>query len=233
MISEHRFSSAYSSFWKQLFPMGEVFIRRLNMACERPIDPLDSTLPVSKGKRAIINELSFRLFKEKAENNKVDRKRLTELSNEVIRYIERLSNTVGKKEKLELIEMEEALDLAISLSSFFETNKLSSLQFWPSFNGCGCMNKCKGDILYGDTLVEVKAGDRNFRIIDIRQVFVYLALNFSSQQYLIRNIELINPRTGLYFQSSVKTIIKECSGKMPVDIFSDIVEFISNEVQPN
>ena len=161
------------------------------------------------------------------------KKRLTEISNEVIKYIGRLSNNISTIEPLELIELEEALDLAISLSSFFETSNLSSLQFWPTFNGCGCIHKCKGDILYGNTLVEVKAGDRNFRINDIRQVVIYLALNFSSQQYSIKNIELINPRTGLFFQSSVKTIIKECSGKMPVDIFSDIVEFISNEVQPN
>lgn len=233
MISERKFSSTFLSFWKQLFPMGDTVIRRLNIACERQIDPLDSTLPVSNGKRSVINELSFRLFKEKIENNKVDKKRLTEISNEVIKYIGRLSNNISTIEPLELIELEEALDLAISLSSFFETSNLSSLQFWPTFNGCGCIHKCKGDILYGNTLVEVKAGDRNFRINDIRQVVIYLALNFSSQQYSIKNIELINPRTGLFFQSSVKTIIKECSGKMPVDIFSDIVEFVSNEVQPN
>ena len=76
MISERKFSSTFLSFWKQLFPMGDTVIRRLNIACERQIDPLDSTLPVSNGKRSVINELSFRLFKEKIENNKVDKKKI-------------------------------------------------------------------------------------------------------------------------------------------------------------
>lgn len=233
MISERKFSNTFSSFWKQLFPMGEAFVRRLNLACERQVPPLDSSLPVNRDKRAVINELAFRLFKEKAENNTVNGKKLVKLSNEVITYIEKLSHTIPTIEPLVQEELEEAEGLANSLSSFFKDSSLSKLQFWPSFMGCGNVHTCKGDILYGDTLVEVKAGDRHFRINDIRQVIIYLSLNFSSQQYSINNVELINPRTGLYFQASVRTIIEECSGKMPVDIFSDIVEFISNEVGSN
>lgn len=233
MISERKFSNTFSSFWKQLFPMGEPFVRRLNLACERKAPPLESTIPVNRDKRAVINELAFRLFKEKSCKNKVNKNRLDELSNDVISYIEKLTHTIPKIDPLIQEELEEATDLADSLSSFFYTPDLPLLKFWPSFRGCGSIQACKGDIIYKDKLAEVKAGNRHFRINDIRQVITYLALNFSSQQYVINNIELINPRTGLYFQAPVKTIIEECSGKLPVDIFSDIVEFISTEIRSN
>ncbi|GBE51785.1 hypothetical protein BMS3Bbin14_00239 [bacterium BMS3Bbin14] len=233
MISERKFSNTFSSFWKQLFPMGEHFVRRLNLACERDAPPLESSMPVNRDKRAVINELAFRFFKEKACNNKVNKKRMNELSNEVISYIENLSFSIPKIYPLTQEELEESVALSNSLPSFFSATDLPSLEFWPSFRGCGSIHACKADIFYKDTLVEVKAGDRHFRINDIRQIITYLSLNFASHQYVINNIELINPRTGLYFQAPVKTIIEESSGKQPVDIFSDIVEFISNEIGSN
>lgn len=233
MISERKFSNKFSSFWKQLLPMGEPFVRRLNLACERQVSPLESSMPVDRDKRAVINELSFRLFKENAFENIVSKQRMNELSNKVISYIEKLSHSIPQIDPLTKEELEEAVALADSLASFFNAPDLASLKFWPSFRGCGNIHECKGDIILQDKLIEVKAGDRHFRINDIRQIITYLALNFSSQQYVINNVELINPRTGLYFQASAKTIIEECSGIQPVDIFSDIVEFISNETGSN
>jgi len=233
MISERKFSNTFSSFWKQLFPMGEHFVRKLNLACERKVPPIESSMPVNRDKRAVINELAFRFFKEKAKKNKVGIKLINKLSNEVILYIENLSPFIPKIDQLTQEEVEESIALSNSLSSFFYKTDLPSLKFWPSFKGCGNIHACKADIFYKDTLIEVKAGARHFRINDLRQVITYLALNFASHQYVINNIELINPRTGLYFHAPVKTIIEESSGMQPIDIFSDIVEFISNEIRSN
>lgn len=234
MISERKFSSTFSSFWGQLLPMGKPFVRKLNLACERQVAPTISKMPVDREKRSVVNELSFRLFKEQVEKGKkVKTARLNELSGEVIKYIQRLSYNIPEIPPLSKEEIEEAVEIASSLMCFFPEAILQKLLFWPPFRGCGNIQPCQGDIILSDTLIEVKAGDRHFGINDLRQVLVYLALNFSSQQYDLKNVELINPRTGLYFNAPIKTIVEECSGRLPADIFLDIIEFVSNEVGSN
>lgn len=234
MISERKFASTFSSFWGQLLPMGKPFVRRLNLACERQVAPTISKMPVDREKRSVINELSFRLFKEQTEQGeKVSTSKLNMLSSDVIKYIERLSFSIPEILPLTKSELEESVQIANALPSFFYRKDLPKLIFWPSFKGCGSIHSCKGDIIFDDTLVEVKAGDRHFGINDVRQILTYLALNFSSQQYDLNNIALINPRTGLSFTAPVRTIVEECSGRLPTDVFLDIIEFISNEVGSN
>jgi len=234
MISERKFSSTFSSFWGQLLPMSNPFVRRLNLACERQVPPTISKMPVDREKRSVINELAFRLFKEKVVKNKVvSATRLKELSSEVIKYIEKLSYNIPEISPLNSDEIDEAVEIGNALPSFFRKKDLPKVCFWPSFKGCGNIQTCQGDIILNDKLVEVKAGDRHFGINDIRQILTYLALNFSSQQYELNNIQLINPRTGLSFEAPIRTIVEECSGRLPTDVFLDIIEFISNEVGSN
>jgi len=76
-----------------------------------------------------------------------------------------------------------------------------------------------------------KAGDRNFKISDLRQLITYLSLNFNSKQFQINNIALVNPRTGLKYEATIPFLIESCSGRKPVDVFSDIVDFVSTEIK--
>jgi hypothetical protein len=119
--------------------------------------------------------------------------------------------------------------LADSLSMYFGRTDLSAVKFWPVFKGCGQLDACRADIISGCNLIEVKAGERNFKITDVRQVITYLSLNFNSGQYPIMEIALVNPRTGLKFECGVDMLIELSSGRKAVDVFSDIIEFISAE----
>lgn len=231
MISERKFSNSYSSFWNQILPTADSFVRRLNLACRRFTVPIDSIVPVNGDKRAVINELAFRLFKEKANGKDLSNAAKTELEGKVRLYIERLSPNILKIEALSQAEQIEAEELENALFAYFQSLKLTSLSFWPLFNGCGWLNACKADILCEGKLIEVKAGDRYFRITDIRQIITYLTLNFNSHQYTIDHIALVNPRKGLEFETSVEIFIESCSGRKPVDVFSDIVDFVSAEVR--
>lgn len=230
MISDRKFSNSYSSIWNQLLPTADSFVRRINLVSERFCLPIDSDLSVDRDKRAVINELGFRLFKERANGSKVSSDEIIELEKIVRSYIERLAPNIKKISALSKTNLDESEKLADALSSFFYKVDLSTLVIWPLFRGCGQLDACKGDIIHGNKLIEIKAGDRHFKIIDIRQIITYLALNFNSGQYHLTHIALVNPRTGLEFECSIDTLIESSSGSKPVDIFSDIIDFISTEI---
>jgi hypothetical protein len=229
MISERKFSSSYSSFWNQLLPIADSFVRRLNLECERFAEPIESAITVDRDRRAVINELGFRLFKEKAISGEISSDKLISIEQNVRAYIERLAPRVNKLTALSKAELIESEKLAASLSLYFDKPDFSTIQFWPLFKGCGQLDACKADIIYDTKLIEVKAGARHFRITDIRQIITYLALNFYSQQYQLANIALVNPRTGKEYECTIDTLIESCSGRKPVDIFSDVIDFVSTE----
>jgi hypothetical protein len=229
MISEHKFANSYSSFWNQLLPIADSFLRHLNLASERFATPITSSLPIDRDRRSVVNELGFRLFRERTITGSLSEEKVTSIERAVREYIERLVPSISKLASLTKEERTEADKIAKSLASYFYKPDLSKIIFWPQFKGCGQLGACKADMICKSKLVEVKAGDRQFRVTDIRQIITYLALNFSSQQYQLANIVLVNPRTGKEYECTVETLIESCSGRKPVDVFSDIIDFVSAE----
>ena len=230
MISERKFSNSFSSFWKELLPTADSFVRRMNLSLERYCLPTESRLEVNRDRRSVVNELSFRLFMSLAKGKNLSINDKMRMSLEVSRYIERLAPNITIDQPISKEELEEAESLSSALAQYFSGTDLNKLLFWPVFRGCGRINSCKGDIISNDKLVEVKAGDRHFRITDVRQVIAYLALNSISKQYEIQHTALVNPRKGLFFETTVEDLIKDCSQRKPVDVFGDIIDFLSSEV---
>ncbi len=91
----------------------------------------------------------------------------------------------------------DAIAIASRLHVFFE-GKAESTIIKPRFPGCGWVNEAEGDVLDRNTLFEVKAGERPFRLADIRQVLCYCALDFSAKTYGINEVSVINPRLGTF-----------------------------------
>jgi hypothetical protein len=230
MISERKFSNSFSSFWNELLPTADSFVRRMNLSLERYCLPTESRLEVNRDRRSVVNELSFRLFMSLAKGKKLSINDKMKMSLEVSHYIERLAPNINIDQPISKDEIEEAESLSSALAQYFFDTDLNKLQFWPVFRGCGRINSCRGDILSNGKLVEVKAGDRHFRITDVRQIIAYLALNSISKQYEIQHIALVNPRKGLFFETTVEDLIKDCSQRKPVDVFGDIIDFLSSEV---
>ena len=230
MISERKLSNSFSSFWNELLPTADSFVRRMNLSCERYCLPTDSSFDINRDRRAVINELSFRLFMGAAKEKELSPSDKMELFVKVSHYIEKLAPNIKIELPISLEELNEAESLSFSLNAYFSDRERPKLQFWPVFRGCGRIHACKGDILSNDKLIEVKAGDRHFRITDIRQIITYLSLNSISKQYVIERIALVNPRTGLSFETTVEILIEDCSRRKPVDVFGDIIDFLSTEV---
>jgi len=230
MISERKFSNSFLSFWNELLPTADSFVRRMNLSLDRYCQPTESMVLTDRDRRSVINELSFRLFMNLSKGKKLSSNEKLELSIKVSNYIEKLAPNINIVLPISQEELNEAESLSSSLTAYFSSREIRVLKFWPAFRGCGRIHACKGDIISNHKLIEVKAGDRHFRITDIRQLITYLSLNSISKQYVIEKIALVNPRNGLSFETTVEFLIEDCSRRKPVDVFGDIIDFLSTEV---
>ena len=120
----------------------------------------------------------------------------------------------------------ESVVLAKRLINYFAEEN-GTLLINPPLPGCGWVNVAEADILNGSTLYEVKAGDRHFRLTDLRQLLTYCALNFSAKLYEIREIALINPRSGAIIKDDIDHLCKRIAGTSSIKVLGDIVSFIS------
>lgn len=230
MISEKRFALSHVSFWRQLLPMSEEYVRTRNRSLGRFTPPLASFLPADT--RGIVNELGFRLFVASSSTGRF----VGSLSEQVIdscaqvalQHIRRMRE-YGRKpiQYPDSRQVEEGIALAERLVDFFGRFTAFPLQPLPLLPGCGWIDDCEGDVLSGRTLFEVKAGQRSLRAIDLRQVLIYSALDFAAKMFGIVHICLVNPRTGLFFFEPVEQLCQNLAGRSATDVLGEIVEYIS------
>lgn len=232
MITEVRFSQSHSGFWAHLLPMSEYYIRTINLGLARFARPLEmSGLPANRG---LVNELSMRMFARShiqgidVQNlDLLDVQESLRLASEHIENLRRWSRR-GPLGTLSPSDIEEAKQIGTRLSAFFQTERVATIHVFPEFQGCGWLSSCSGDVYADGLLYEVKAGERAFRSIDLRQLLTYCALNFASKKFEVTGICLINPREGTYVQAGLDELCSALAGRSAVDVLSEIVEYVSN-----
>jgi len=237
MISELFLIRSYSTFWKSLFPGGEDYVRLINSALGKNIH--DSIQIDDKPqRRALINNVSFSIF-EKVINKKLETKDFYNLNSNSSILIKVINEEKGNLSNLrygtdlstKISEIDFILIKWLSNSLLKNYSTKGGLTIRPKFKGCGLIFEAEGDILYNSTLTEVKAGDRNFGIHDIRQLYVYLALNYASKSFDINEIELFNPRTGVLWTEYIDVVSNNLAGTPTLEILNEIINFISNNNQ--
>ncbi|MGN5109824.1 hypothetical protein ACTG18_16695 [Aeromonas hydrophila] len=231
MISCTEISRNYPSLWRQLFPFINRLARKCNLQKLCFNDYLNST--TSPSRRALINELSFRLFKELINNNYISTKKIPAeiiltIKNETYKYIQRLNKSSELQENISDLEFNEAEKLAATTLAYFKLYEPGHKAIIsPIFLGCGSISECQGDVLVGNTLYEIKAGDRDFRVSDLKQILIYCALDFSHKDSKIKNIGLLNPRLGIYVTFPLTDAIEIASGQNTVDCFTQFINIFS------
>jgi len=222
MISEVNFSRGYSFFWTEHTPWINDYVSSINKGLvERiylPIDITDDTIH-----RSINNVVAFTLFKNI----------VTKCGNGIDIAMEEAKSIMMHypRNSLESYTLTKEYQQIIKLQSDRLTEQYSNLKvkFYPEFPGCGIMESCQGDLYYNKTLVEVKAGDRGFLSSDIKQLIVYCALNWLSNKPInIENVELFNPRQGLYWNSGITDMILSISNVPMEDLFDQIGKYLSS-----
>jgi hypothetical protein len=126
-------------------------------------------------------------------------------------------------------EWQEIFRVARSFSRFVADQSAGSLlvKFAPTFRGCGLLDACAGDILIGNKLFEVKAGDRPYRSSDLRQLLTYCSLNSVDHSHEIKSVGCVNPRHGTYFCIEVDLLALELSSKSATELFAEIIYLLS------
>lgn len=232
MISEKTFIRYYSSFWEQLVPGIDHYVRMINSGLkERPFTPIIiEDIPT---RRAIINGISFKLFYNfKTDNTpykdlKLDSKVLKDIKKSEEKKMSFLNNSKDFDKDLNENELLIIIELTNRLVQYSITKK--GLEVYPEFQGCGLLFNCYGDLLYEETLIEVKAGNSNFSRQDLYQLLTYGALNhISSKKINLINFELVNIRTGIQWQENIETVCEIIGGASSSEIYSEIVNYISN-----
>jgi len=237
MISETYFASKYTSFWNDLLPGKNKYIRYVvNNEIETLEPPLESIdIPSSRG---FINYIAFKLSVKSLS------KEISYSSLDSLDQNSELFKGVFKEAKLFIQEFEGTQDLTYDLYSeeltlikeiakriyrkyIIQIN--SGCKFFPEpfFQGCGIINSANGDLILDDILIEIKAGRRNFSINDIKQILVYATLDSLKNDYgTLTFFELYNPREGLSFQDSFANLCNELACASPQEIFSESKKYI-------
>lgn len=229
VISEHQFSTHYSSVWRSVTPLSDGFWAIENKQAERVDPPLRSSAP--KEMRAIVNEIAFLVFCElRPSKRRISESMIRTAAEakfqEAIDYIARFSNA----QPFKLSDINdgcriEVNDLVNRLLGYFPRTATTILR--PKFPGCGLLSACEGDLIQGDCLYEVKAGDRAFRILDLRQLLTYSALAYASDSLTFSRIGLFNPRTGVAWSKSLDEVCQSIAGLKPNDTLSTLADHFS------
>lgn len=213
--------------------MAESIVRRVNVGYRVFGQAINSD--ANPRRRAYINELGFRIFTASIAQGVVKRpdpapSDLARLEEETAFFISRL-RARDEFTAPTVPEREEALTLSRQLYRYFLIHGGDgTIDAAPHFAGCGIVNTCVGDLISQPTLYEVKAGARDFRLVDIRQVVTYCALNFASRQYVIDRVVLINPRRGIFAEIDIHADISRASGLSASEVYSQLLDFMSQDL---
>lgn len=244
MISEREFARGFGAFWKELFPLlTPQFVRIFNQAYPEPlINPDGSKLKpvpiaIENENPSIVAEMAFYIAKRGYENGSTaseavknsDLVKSAEFDALMLAELYEGEN-IEDAFNLSQIEQEEAKTLAqiydTLIAKFPEGSKVI---FNPKLNGAGFLNSCQADLAIGSTIFEIKTANRNFAGKDLRQLFIYLALNAAMGEQVWRNAGFFNPRRALVAEFQIDTTIYRLSGgKTHADTFDELISFVSS-----
>ncbi|WP_313951401.1 hypothetical protein [Accumulibacter sp.] len=126
-------------------------------------------------------------------------------------------------------EISEALTIASQYEGFFSHVSAKTIEFSPRISGAGYLGSCCADLSVDDTLYEIKTVSRNIAGKDIRQLILYLALQYSTGKRRWLYAGFFNPRKCTHYRFSVDHLMYRTSGgRSTSEVFADIVDFLSN-----
>jgi hypothetical protein len=223
MISEKNFAKSYTSFWVEHTPWLSDYYLTKDALGKRKVKLID--LPENPDHVGINNIIATTHFKNISSDPEYD----IELSyKESIAVIE----VFGKKKRETYSFTDDYRQIvtiqAERLSGLYAGNLIHD----PAFPGCGLMTDCKGDLLYGTTLVEIKAyrefKRKPFHPEDFKQLLIYCALNFlAGNIYPIEKIQLFNPRMGYLWQSDLEEFVFLISNSTSAVLFENIGNYLT------
>ena len=220
MISETTFARGYSSFWMEYFPWLNSYSQTVNAyqlnRISAPCPELDKA-----EHRSINNTIAFFCFRNITSKLNCS---LEETKDEVLQYMTRFPRNNVLTYEFNSYDQYIINGLLKNLQKIPEINLL----FDPFFSGCGIIDNCRGDILQGNKLIEVKSGNRNIQPADIKQLIVYLALDWisSSNKYNIHQVEIYNPRVGFSWTTDTDDLFRSVTSFTKEEALEQLTKYL-------
>lgn len=226
MIDASSFATHHNAFWADHAPTSKHFVRRLNLEyTERWSPPIDK--PEEQIRAAFVSEFAFSRFcglTDGVDAGQLDRTAMAETKK---RLLPLMDDPATLDTPFTDAEQDQIQRLERGLTAFFRHRGLA-LRTRPVFQGCGYIDASEGDVISGPCLYEIKAVDRPFRSVDIRQLVTYCALNHASGQFELDSLGVFNPRRGLWFAMSFDEVCHEISGQSAQELFDNVVHGVSS-----
>lgn len=239
MIDERQFATAYTSIWRELLPMSEGYVRRTNLIARKETAEFRQfSIPLLA---AFSSELAFYLaerewqwYRSTPQNarSKLLHPRLLEVVNESWNDLPRYVTVHWKpsKQPIEVVQgllANDAVGLASRLLQWLESFSPDKTPLWrPFFPGCGMVENCHGDIEIGADLIEVKAVDRTFRAVDIRQLVIYSTLRFLDSHGPYQRLVLFNMRSGIEMVVDADELATDIAGIPAIELYQRIANYM-------
>lgn len=237
MIGEHELSAGFHSFWVELLPLlTPACVTIFNRSYGEYLDgyrPVDRELHITTADLAepdMLAEAAFEVFRISCEQ----RVRTREIVEDPLLFakawgVAQESISLHRNVIFEAAPGRDSVDYRylLALGRRYEALAESfpdvELEFFPMLKGCGVLGSREADLAAGDTLIEVKTVDRNFSSKDIKQVIVYLALDYLSGDHRWSNVILFNPRKSFRAVFNPSKFISYISaGRSAGDVYREV-----------
>jgi hypothetical protein len=228
MITAERFATTSGSYWAEIFPRLEHYLRISNLG-PRVFDyPLE--LSSSPNRHAFVTECAFVIWKAKLLRvGDIELEEAQESARSRLRAVRRQVLLDGD---LNSVERSEALALAGRLYEYStRVKRFSDVQIDARLAGCGPIMYGTPDIIATDSsygtpvsvIGEIKSVNRKFRSTDIRQVVTYLVLYFSMNQSILDVLLVINPLLGRSLEVEVDAFFQFASGRPSQEVIPELM----------
>jgi hypothetical protein len=226
VIDASRFAAYHNAFWADHTPTSEHFVRRLNLEyADRWSPPIEK--PEEQIRAAFVSEFAFSRFCGLADGVDAVQLDSTALAETKKRLLPLMDDPMTLDAPFTTAEKGQVQKLENSLTGFFKQRRVE-LRTRPLFKGCGYIDASEGDVISGTCLFEIKAVDRPFRSVDVRQLVTYCSLNHASGQFELDSMGVFNPRRGLWFAMSLDELCREISGQSAQELFDGVVHGVSS-----
>lgn len=243
MISAEHFAKSRPSYWAELLPRLDRFVRVVNLEGGRFSPPIASE--ISPERHAFVAELAFELLREEIERDGApSRKQHVAVKARVRKRVAALAGVdeaaIADPSQAEWTEVSK---LRGGLRDFLGEREPSKIIVGPKIAGCGIIDPCAADLLLerdpkpfdqflskvaraSRRLFEVKIVERNFRAVDFRQLIMYAAL-MSADGNAPRAVGLVNPRRGTFFECTMSELAMDTAGLGGDELLQQIIFDVS------
>ena len=245
MISERIAARSFESIWRTRLPMlTPAFMNAFNRQFVKPIVRGGKPLPPVSASSSVsdapdlVAELGIQIAKSAVEGRipvEDVARHQPSLHGAWLRSLELVSRYEGRQPDPNAVQLnaddtQEAVRLAGTLSAFLDQFD-DDAYFGPLVPGAGALSRCEADLAVGRELVEVKTVSRRFRSLDLRQLLVYLALDWAGGEPRWTRGCLVNPRRAEWADFEVDWLTRRLAGRAAVDVLADLVDAFGSTVE--